>query len=137
MKKYLNVSILYAIAALIGGVFYREFTKINKYTGVTALGKVHVHLFMLGTIVFLLVSLFAMQQKLQENKTFRAFMWVYNIGLPITVIMFAIRGITEVLNMNLYSSASAAISGMAGIGHILTGTGIILLLVSLKKTADK
>lgn len=137
MKKYLNVSILYAIAALIGGVFYREFTKINKYTGVTALGKVHVHLFMLGTIVFLLVSLFAMQQKLQENKTFRAFMWVYNIGLPITVIMFAIRGITEVLNMNLSSSASAAISGMAGIGHILTGTGIILLLVSLKKTADK
>ena len=137
MKKYLNVSILYAIAALIGGVFYREFTKINMYTGVTALGKVHVHLFMLGTIVFLLVSLFAMQQKLQENKTFRAFMWVYNIGLPITVIMFAIRGITEVLNMNLSSSASAAISGMAGIGHILTGTGIILLLVSLKKTADK
>ena len=96
-----------------------------------------MHLFMLGTIVFLLVSLFAMQQKLQENKTFRAFMWVYNIGLPITVIMFAIRGITEVLNMNLSSSASAAISGMAGIGHILTGTGIILLLVSLKKTADK
>lgn len=137
MKKYLNVSILYAIAALIGGVFYREFTKINKYTGVTALGKVHVHLFMLGTIVFLLVSLFAMQQKLQENRTFRAFMWVYNIGLPITVIMFAIRGITEVLNMNLSSSVSVSISGVAGIGHILTGTGIILLLVSLKKTADK
>lgn len=137
MKKYLNVSILYAIAALIGGVFYREFTKINKYTGVTTLGKVHVHLFMLGTIVFLLVSLFAMQQKLQENKTFRVFMWVYNIGLPITVIMMVIRGIMEVLNVNLSSSASAAISGMAGIGHILTGTGIILLLVSLKKTADK
>ena len=137
MKKYLNVSILYAIAALIGGVFYREFTKINKYTGVTALGKVHVHLFMLGTIVFLLVSLFAMQQKLQENKTFRVFMWVYNIGLPITVIMMVIRGIMEVLNVNLSSSASAAISGMAGIGHILTGTGIILLLVSLKKTTDK
>lgn len=105
MKKYLNVSILYAIAALIGGVFYREFTKINKYTGVTTLGKVHVHLFMLGTIVF--------------------------------VIMMVIRGIMEVLNVNLSSSASAAISGMAGIGHILTGTGIILLLVSLKKTADK
>lgn len=137
MKKYLNVSILYAIAALIGGVFYREFTKINKYTGVTTLGKVHVHLFMLGTIVFLLVSLFAMQQKLQENKTFRVFMWVYNIGLPLTVIMMVIRGIMEVLNVNLSSSASAAISGMAGIGHILTGTGIILLLGSLKKTADK
>lgn len=137
MKKYLNVSILYAIAALIGGVFYREFTKINNYTGVTTLGKVHVHLFMLGTIVFLLVSLFAMQQKLQENKTFRVFMWVYNIGLPLTVIMMVIRGIMEVLNVNLSSSASAAISGMAGIGHILTGTGIILLLVSLKKTADK
>ena len=33
------------------------------------------------------------------------------------------------------AAAFASISGVAGIGHILTGVGIILLLVSLKKTA--
>ncbi|MEG0756372.1 MAG: DUF2871 family protein, partial [Oscillospiraceae bacterium] len=27
MKKYLNLSLIYAIAAMVGGVFYREFTK--------------------------------------------------------------------------------------------------------------
>ena len=39
---------------------------------------------------------------------------------------------TQVLGMSLSTGASASISGIAGIGHILTGVGIILLLVSLK-----
>ena len=59
MKKYLNLSLVYAVAAMAGGVFYREFTKLNGFSGVTALGKVHTHLFLLGTMVFLLVALFA------------------------------------------------------------------------------
>ena len=49
--------------------------------------------------------------------------------------MMLVRGITQVLGLSLTSAISAAISGMAGIGHILTGVGIILLLVSLKKVA--
>lgn len=53
MKKYLNFSLIYAIAAMVTGVFYREFTKWNGYTGVTTLGKVHVHLFLLGMMVYL------------------------------------------------------------------------------------
>ena len=54
MKKYLNLSLVYAVAAMVGGVFYREFTKFSGFDGVTALGKVHTHL-------FLLVALFAAQ----------------------------------------------------------------------------
>ena len=50
MKKYLNISLVYGIAAMVGGVFYREFTKWNGFTGVTALGKVHAHLFLLGML---------------------------------------------------------------------------------------
>ena len=50
MKKYLNISFIYAIAAMAGGVFYREFTKFSGYTGVTALSKVHPHLFLLGML---------------------------------------------------------------------------------------
>ena len=91
MKKYLNISFLYAVAAMAGGVFYREFTKFNGYTGTTALGKVHTHLFLLGMLMFLVIA--------------------------------------------LYAAANASISGIAGIGHILTGAGIILLLLSLKTLA--
>ncbi len=132
MKKYLNLSLLYAIAAMAGGVFYREFTKYSGFTGVTALGKVHAHLFLLGTMVFLLVALFAAQGDLMKQKTFRVFLRVYNVGVPLTAVMMAVRGVTQVLGMSLSAGASASISGIAGIGHILTGVGIILLLVSLK-----
>lgn len=133
MKKYLNISLFYAIAAMIGGVFYREFTKWNGYDGVTVLGKVHTHLFMMGMMVFLMTALFAEHYELQKQKTFRIFMPVYNIGLAVTVVMMVVRGIAQVLNISLSSAANASISGIAGIGHILTGVGIILFLVSLKK----
>ena len=121
MKKYLNFSLIYAFAALICGVFYREFTKWNGYNEVTTLGKVHAHLFVMGTIVFLIVALFSTQQELQKSKMFRVFLWVYNIGLPITTVMMVVRGITQVLNISLSDAGNAAISGIAGIGHILTG----------------
>ena len=29
MKRYLNEALLYAVLSLVGGVFYREFTKIS------------------------------------------------------------------------------------------------------------
>ena len=66
MKKCLNLSLVYAIAAMAGGVFYREFTKWNGYTGVTALGKVHTHLFLLGMVLFLIAALFASHTDLKE-----------------------------------------------------------------------
>lgn len=135
MKKYLNFSLVYAIAAMAGGVFYREFTKFNGFTGVTALGKIHAHLFLLGVLVFLVVALFAAHNDPAKIRTFRAFLWTYNIGVPLTAVMLLVRGVTQVLGLNLTAGASAALSGIAGIGHILTGIGIILLLVSLKKMA--
>ena len=38
MKKLLNTAFIYALAAMAGGVFYREFTKFNGFSGRTALG---------------------------------------------------------------------------------------------------
>ncbi len=136
MKKYLNFSLGYAIAAMAGGVFYREFTKWNGFTGVTALGKVHTHLFLLGMVLFLLVALFAEHHDLEKQKTFRVFLCLYNIGVPLTALMMLVRGIPQVLNLTLSAGADAAISGIAGIGHIFVGIGLILLLVSLKRIAE-
>ena len=67
-------------------------------------------------------------------KSFRVFMWIYNIGVPLTAVMMLVCGVTQVLGLSLSSALSASISGIAGIGHILTGVGIVLLLISLKKT---
>jgi hypothetical protein len=92
MKKYLNLSLIYAVFAMAAGVFYREFTKWNGFTGVTALGKVHAHLFLLGMMVFLLVALFSERHALKEQKSFRIFLWLYNIGVPLTAVMLAVRG---------------------------------------------
>lgn len=135
-KKYLNIAFAYAIAAMAGGVFYREFTKFNGFTGVTALGKVHTHLFLLGMLVFLVVALFASRQDLRQLKTFRAFLWTYNLGVPLTAVMLAVRGVAQVLGWTLSAAADASISGIAGIGHVLTGVGLVLLLVSLRKSAE-
>lgn len=134
MKKYLNLSLTYAVAAMAGGVFYREFTKWNGYTGVTALGKVHTHLFLLGMMVFLLVALFAAQTDVTKQKSFGTFMILYNIGLPLTAVMMLVRGIPQVLGTTLSTGINAAISGFAGVGHALLGIGLMLLIVSLKKS---
>ena len=45
MKKYFTLFFIYLILALIGGVFYREFTKAFEFTGKTTLSIVHVHFF--------------------------------------------------------------------------------------------
>ena len=48
IKRYLNTAILYAILAMIFGVFYREFTKFNHFTGKTNLSVMHTHYFLHG-----------------------------------------------------------------------------------------
>ncbi|MGI6359886.1 MAG: DUF2871 domain-containing protein [Acholeplasmatales bacterium] len=136
MSKYLNFALGYAIAAMVGGVFYREFTKWNEFNGVTMLGKVHVHLFLLGMVMFLIVARFDRRGSLSEHKSFRGFLVVYNIGLPIMVIMMVVRGILEVLNVGISKGIDSAISGVAGLGHILVSVGIILLLVAFKKKSE-
>ena len=51
------------------------------------------------------------------------------------VIMLIVRGVPQVLQIELSSGINAMISGIAGIGHILVGVGLILFLLALKKLA--
>lgn len=55
MKRLMNASIVYGVLALVGGVFYSEFTKLNGFTGFTTLSVVHTHYLMLGMVLFLLL----------------------------------------------------------------------------------
>ena len=138
MKKIYNTSMIYLIFALIGGVFFREFTKLNNFVGKTTLGVVHTHLFVLGMFFFLTVALFCAQnQSLLQNKTFQRFYTLYNISLPLMVIMMLIRGITQVLNLSLSNGISAMIAGFAGITHILITIALIMFFVSLKQVFNE
>ena len=137
MKKMIKVALFYVILALIGGVFYREFTKLNGFNGVTVLADVHVHLMVLGVFMFMILALFAKGLPLLKEKRFSLFMVLYNGGLLLTVIMLVVRGITQVLALSLSSAMSAAISGIAGIGHILLGIGLVLLMSLLLNVAKE
>ena len=132
MKRYFNAAFLYTIVAMVFGVFYREFTKFNDFTAKTTLSVMHTHYFMLGMFFFLVLLLLEKNFAFSNTKTNKIVM-VYHIGLNMTGIMFLIRGITQVLGTSLSSAANAAISGIAGVGHILLGVSIIILLLQLKK----
>ena len=86
MKRYMNATLLYAIFAMIGGVFYREFTRFHGFAAKTTLSVVHTHYFL------------------------------------------------QVMSVSPSPGMNAAISGIAGIGHILLGIGLVLLLLQIKRS---
>ncbi|MDO4452686.1 MAG: DUF2871 domain-containing protein [Lachnospiraceae bacterium] len=132
MKKYINCAFLYAILAMIGGIFYREFTKLMEFTGKTTLSVVHTHYFVLGMLFFLILTLLEKNFQFTNQKTTKA-VTIYQIGLNLTTIMFVVRGITQVLQTSLTTGANATISGIAGIGHILLSVGLIIILLQLNR----
>ncbi|MBM6725225.1 DUF2871 domain-containing protein [Pseudoflavonifractor phocaeensis] len=136
MKRYMNTALLYAILAMVGGVFYREFTKFNGFTAKTTLSVVHTHYFLMGMVFFLLLLVLEKSFSFTGPKTGRVLVF-YHVGLNLTAVMLVIRGVTQVLGTTLSSGMSAAISGMAGIGHILLGVSLVLLLVQLKRVVQE
>lgn len=133
MKRYMNSALLYAVLAMVGGVFYREFTKFNGFTGKTALGVVHTHYFVLGMVFFLLLLLLEKAFAFTGKNTGRV-LAVYHAGLNLAAVMFVVRGVTQVLSLALSSGMSAAISGVAGIGHILLGVSLVLILLEIRRS---
>ncbi len=134
VKRYANLALVYGIAAMVFGVFYREFTKFSHFTGKTNLSVMHTHYFLLGMFFFLMLmvieKVFAFSDK-GVGKT----VVVYQVGLNITGIGFLMRGLTQVWGTQLSRGMDASISGIAGIGHILMGGCMIVLLMKIRKGA--
>lgn len=136
MKKMINTAFIYMIVGLVGGVFYREFTKFNGFVGKTSLGVVHTHFIVMGMVMFLLLAcLVKAMPGLIENKRFKQFYTVYNIALPFMGAMFIVRGVVQVLAIELAKGPNAVISGIAGISHILMAVALFMLFSALKKEA--
>ena len=133
-KQYINMALVYAIIAMIFGVFYREFTKFSHYTGQTNLSVMHTHYFLLGMFFFLALLLAEKVFSFSDQKTGKLLI-TYQIGLNITGLGFLLRGLTQVWGTELSKGLDASISGIAGIGHILVGVSMVLLLLKIKKRA--
>ena len=131
IKRYANSALVYAVAAMISGVFYREFTKFSHFTGKTNLSVMHTHYFLLGMFFFLILMLLEKSFSFSGKNTGKVFI-VYHLGLNISGFGFLMRGLTQVWGTTLSAGMDASISGIAGIGHILTGIGMILLLLKIR-----
>lgn len=90
------------------------------YSVWTTLSVVHMHYLILGLVE---MNVHFVDEKVNK------YLMVYHIGLNVTVMMLVVRGIVQVTQMDV---ASAAISGIAGIGHTLLGIILILILIQIK-----
>lgn len=134
VKRYVNMALVYAIIAMIFGVFYREFTKFSHFIGQTNLSVMHTHYFLLGMFFFLALMLVEKVFPFSDQKT-GMLLIAYQIGLNITGLGFLLRGLTHVWRTELSKGLDASISGIAGIGHILVGVSMVFLLLKIKKRA--
>ena len=125
MKRLMNASIVYGVLGLIGGVFYREFTKFNGFTDFTTLSVVHTHYLMLEMVLFLLLVLFEKNFHFVDNKVLK-YLLFYHIGLNLTVVMLVIRGVVQVLSLD------ALIAVLFGIAHLILGISMVLVLISIR-----
>jgi len=132
MKRYMNAAIVYMLLGLAGGVFFREFTKINGFTGVTALSYMHVHYIAMGSLFFLMLLLMEKNFSFTQNGT-RKTLIAYHVGLNIMEAGFLVRGMLQVWGTELTRMADASISGIAGIGHVLMGVSLVILLNNVRK----
>lgn len=130
MRKLFYSAFAYMLLGVLSGLFYREFTKANDFPEgqFTQLGLVHTHLLVLGFIVLLIVLLLEKAFALSESRLFGWFFWGYNAGLVLTSAMLVWHGCLQVLGQ----PSNAAISGIAGIGHILLSAGMVLLFLALR-----
>lgn len=133
MKKVMNTAIVYFVLAMIGGVFYREFTKWNDFSGQTVLSVLHTHLLALGTAVFLIIAVLFKITNLENNKLYKKFYLMYNISFLLMLIMMTSRGVVEVTNTSISHGIDAMISGIAGLSHIGLAVALFMLLISIKK----
>ena len=109
----------------MGGVFYREFTKVNGFTSFTTLSVVHTHYLMLGMVFFLLLVVVKKNFHFVDNKVLK-YLLFYRIGLNLTVVMLVVRGVVQVLSLNVSSVV------LFGIAHLILGISMVLVLFSIE-----
>ena len=79
-EKIMKRSYVFAILALVAGVFYREFTKFQGFTGKTSMAVMHTHLLMMGTFFMMGLVIFIAVFKIEEDSKFMRNFNLYSMG---------------------------------------------------------
>ena len=94
----------------------------------------HTHTLVLGFTLFLILSIFAKSFNLKEDKKEKRFFNTYNFSLILVIGTIIARTFYQIYDLDS-ASLSAAISGIAGIGHI--AIAFYFLYTYLKNYVDK
>ena len=115
---------------LVGGLVYREVTKLYDYTGFTQLALVHTHSLALGTTVMLvLLALTAALPGLSADRRMRWGTHLLNAGLVLTVGMLSVKGTLQVREVSW--ADHAALAGVSGLGHMTLTAAFVFLLLAI------
>ena len=99
-----------------GGVFYREFTTLSV---------VHTHYLMLGMVFFLLLVVVEKNFHFVDNKVLK-YLIFYHIVLILTIFLLTIRGVVQVLSLEVLSAV------LFGIAHLILGISMVLVLILIR-----
>ena len=124
-----RLTVAWTTIGLLSGLAYRELTRGVGFSGFTQLALVHSHTLMLGTAVGLILLALQRLYQLAEDRRFAWFVWVWNGGLALTAGAMTVKGTLQVLNPAV--ADSAALAGIAGLGHIALTVGFVLLFLAL------
>ena len=133
MKILVNSSFGYAVAGLASGLYYRELTKAQDFDGPTQLSIVHTHFLVLGVLFLLIVAIFERLLVLSDSPLYRWFTVTFHAGLILTVAMQLVHGTMQVFGKD----ASAAISGIAWIGHVLLTVAFVVFFLALRSAVAR
>ena len=132
MKKLFNLSFIYLGIGLALGIFYREFTKMNNFTGTTTLGVAHTHTLVLGFMFLLIVLIIDKNFDISSYKNFNKWLITYNVGVIGLIATIVFRGILEVLSKDF-----AGLPHMAGLTHAILGASLVWFMIILNKKIKK
>ena len=110
------------------GIFSREFTKLNNFSGYTVLKSVHTHTLVLGFLFFIIVLLLEKNFTISNNKSFNKWIVLYNLGLLYLIIILSIRGILQDIGSDF-----VGLSHIAGLGHAILGVSLVWFLAIVNK----
>lgn len=128
MNKPFYAALFYTVLGLAMGLFYRTLTHANNFTAGTQLAVVHTHFLALGMLFFLGVIVFERLFALSQSKLFNWFFWTYNVGLLWTGAFMTFNGTNTVFG----HTASPAVAGLSGVGHIMLTVALILFFLCLR-----
>lgn len=135
-ENLLKLSASLLIAGLLGGVFFREFTKAFGWAAQTMLGVTHTHLIAMGFLFYAVLFAIFQQEKGELPQLKRA-VTVYNTGLVWTVVTMMVRGIYQITAQGQTLFPDAALSGMAGLGHVILAVGLVWIMArAIRMKAD-